>query len=141
MRRIHDRAELALASLRRIAAATKLDEARRFLLVNFVKTYVESDNSMTAEYKSLLCGPENQEVREMAMTWAEKHEAKGLKKGRKEGRLEGMQELVIQLLAERFGSPSEELRRRIAAVTSTQELKLLVKKVVTVDSAEELGLA
>ncbi len=144
-----NRAELAIACLRRIAASKTLDEARRFLLANLVQTYVELDDSMVAEYESLLRGPENQEVREMAMTWAEKHEAKGLQKGRlegrregrqegrQEGRLEGMQELVIQLLAERFGSPVEELRRRIAAVTSTQELKRLAE----VESAEELGLA
>jgi hypothetical protein len=131
------RGGLAIACLRRIAAATELDEARRFLLLNFVRTYVRLDDRATREYDALLHEPENQEVEAMMMTWADEIEAKGLRKGR----LQGMRDLVLHLLTQRFGAPSEHARRRIGAITSSQELTRLAERLVQVDSAEELGLA
>ena len=101
--------------------------------LDFVRTYVKLDDKTVQEYEHGLLEPENLEVQEMTTTWAEDMEAKG--------RLEGKQELVLELLAERFGSPSEEIKRRIAAVTSAEELKRLAARVFKVDSPEELGLA
>jgi hypothetical protein len=52
-----------------------------------------------------------------------------------------MRDLVLHLLSQRFGTPSEQVRRRISAITSSQELTRLAERLVQVDSAEELGLA
>lgn len=138
-----------MACLRRIAAASDLDEARRFLLLNFVRTYVKLDDKAAREYEALLHEPENQEVEAMMMTWADEIEAKGLEKGLekglqkglRKGRLQGMRGLVLHLLSQRFGAPSEQARRRIDAITSSRELRRLAERLVRVDSAEELGLA
>jgi hypothetical protein len=135
------RGELAMACLRRVASAGGLDEARRHLLLNFVRTYVRLDEEAAREYEKLLHEPRNQEVEAMVMTWAEEVEAKGLEKGLKKGRLQGMRDLVLHLLSQRFGAPSETVRRRVSAITSSQELTRLAERLVQVDSPEELGLA
>ncbi|HEX9680668.1 MAG TPA: DUF4351 domain-containing protein [Anaerolineales bacterium] len=127
------RGQLAVECLRRIAAASALDEARRHLLLNFVRTYVKLDDRAAREYETLLHEPANQEVEAMVMTWADEVKA--------EGRKEGMRDLVLHLLSQRFGTPSEQVRRRISAITSSQELTRLAERLVQVDSAEELGLA
>ncbi len=150
---VGSRGELAVECLRRIAAAGELDEARRYLLLNFVRTYVKLDDKVAREYETLLHEPRNQEVEAMMMTWADEIEArgvqeglqkgleKGLQKGLEKGRLQGMRDLVLHLLTERFGAPSDRARRRIASITSSQELTRLAERLVQVDSAEELGLA
>jgi len=143
------RGELAMACLRRIAAADELDEARRFLLLNFVRTYVKLDDKAAREYEALLHESENQEVEAMMMTWADEIKAegreeglqKGLRKGLRKGRLQGMRDLVLHLLAQRFGAPSKQVRRRIGTITSSRELTRLAARLARGDSAEELGLA
>jgi len=81
----------------------------------------------------------------MVMTWADEMKAKGreegLQTGLKKGRLQGMRALVLHLLSQRFGAPSEQVRRRVSAIRSSQELTRLAERLVQVDSAEELGLA
>ncbi|HEX9736573.1 MAG TPA: hypothetical protein VGG06_31795 [Thermoanaerobaculia bacterium] len=150
------RGDLAMACLRRIASAGGLDDARRHLLLNFVRTYVKLDERAAREYERLLHEPRNQEIEAMVMTWAEEVEAKGreeglqkgletglkkgLMKGLKKGRLEGMQDLVLHLLRQRFGAPSAKVRRRVGAITSSRELTRLAERLVQVDSPEELGL-
>jgi len=131
------RGELAMACLRRIVAADELDEARRHLLLNFVRTYVKLDDRAAREYEALLHEPENQEIEDMMTTWADDIEAKGLQKGR----LQGMRDLVLYLLTQRFGDPSEQVRRHIGAITSSRELTRLAERLGQVSSAEELGLA
>lgn len=127
------RGELAMKCLRRITAAAELDEARRFLLLNFVGTYVKLDDRAARDYEALVHMPENQEVEAMMMTWADEIKA--------EGRVQGMRDMVLHLLTQRFGTPSEKARRSISAITSSQELTRLAERLAQVDSAEELGLA
>ncbi|HEX9736574.1 MAG TPA: hypothetical protein VGG06_31800 [Thermoanaerobaculia bacterium] len=111
------RGELAMACLRRIASAGGLDDARRHLLLNFVRTYVKLDEKAAREYERLLHEPRNQEIEAMVMTWADEVKAegreeglqKGLETGLKKGRLEGMQDLVLHLLRQRFGAPSAKV--------------------------------
>ncbi len=51
-----------------------------------------------------------------------------------------MRELVIQLAAHRFGQLSERTRKAIAAITSLDELTVLARKVLQVDSPDELRI-
>ncbi len=60
---------------------------------------------------------------------------------RREGRTEGARDLVLDLLGQRFGSLSQEVQRRVAAIASPEELSRLAKRVYQVESLEELGLA
>ena len=72
----------------------------------------------------------------MAMTWSEKLEAKGEAKGR-----EGVREILLLLLAERFGPLPEGARRQVEEISSLQRLTQLAKRVLTAHSLEEMGLA
>lgn len=144
-----------LECLRPIARAD-LDEARRFLLVNCVETYLELDEAETARFETLLAEESNQEVAAMEMTWAEKLEHKGLERGRREGidegrregideglqqgRREGMRALLLDLLEKRFGPLSRETRQAVGAIDSPQELSRLAERVLEARSLDEMGL-
>ena len=137
------RGELAIACIRRILGASDLDEERRFKLLNFVQTYVKLDDKTAPEYEALLRESENQEVREMFMTWADEIKEEGRQQGQQEGREEGaekMQSVVLEVLNRRFGNLSERTRRAIAAITSLDELTELAKKALQVESLEELRI-
>src|SRR5262249_9883711 len=90
----HTRLEQRLACLQRVATARSITEAERFLLFNWVATYLELDGRAGDEYQALLQESEDEEVRAMAMTWAEKME----EKGRQQGMQEGMKTLLLRQL-------------------------------------------
>ncbi|HEV7503373.1 MAG TPA: hypothetical protein VGS07_00505 [Thermoanaerobaculia bacterium] len=81
----------------------------------------------------------------MAMTWSEKLEAQGEAKGRAQGKAEGeakgVREILLLLLAERFGPLPEGARRQVEEISSLQRLTQLAKRVLTAHSLEEMGLA
>jgi len=79
-----------LECLRRIAAA-RLDPARRFLLFNCVETYLQLDDRAAEQFAQLLAEAGNEEVENMAMTWADKVEEKGMQKGLEVGLQKGME--------------------------------------------------
>jgi flagellar biosynthesis/type III secretory pathway protein FliH len=149
---IGGRAQLRVACLRRIVAARHLEEERRFLLFNFVATYIESDQRISEEYDELLRREDNREVREEMMTWAEKIEAKGYSLGHREGRREGRQEgrregfqagrqegeaaLLLRMAERKFGHVSSAARRRIEDARPEQ-LLAWGERLVTARSLEE----
>ena len=94
------RADLALACLRRIQHEKKLDESRRFKLLNFVHTYAKLDADAGPEYWDLLRTAENQEVQEMLVTWADEMKAEGRQEG-----IEKMRDVVMDVMTQRFGGP------------------------------------
>jgi len=69
----------------------------------------------------------------MALTWSEKLEAKGEAKG--------VREVLVLLLAERFGPLPEGALRQIEEISSLKRLTKLAKRVLTAHSLEEIGLA
>ena len=91
----------------------------------------------------------------MQMTWSEKLEAKGrkegLKEGLKEGREEGRQvraeavrslrEVVLELLGQRFGAVPAKVKRKIEKIDSMDRLSEMAKKVLVVQSLDEMGLS
>ncbi len=139
------RAELRLACLRRIVAARKLSENRRFLLFNFVATVIESNRGTADEYDELFARADNREVRTHMNTWAQKIETKGYESGHqaghREGRHQGMRELVLSLVEERFAPLPEGVVRKIRAIDSGERLTELAKQVAGAGSLGELGLA
>ena len=77
----------------------------------------------------------------MALTWSEKLEAKGEARGKAEGEAKGVREILLLLLAERFGPLPEGARRQVEEISSLQRLTQLAKRVLTAHSLEEMGLA
>jgi hypothetical protein len=128
------RPELKMACLRRIVRLRVRTDP--FLLVDCVENYLQLDAREVAEFDALHSRRENQEVRTVAMTWSEKLEAKGEAKGR-----EGVREILLLLLAERFGPLPEGARRQVEEISSLQRLTQLAKRVLTAHSLEEMGLA
>ena len=70
----------------------------------------------------------------------------GLVQGRDEGRLEGRvegrstaaQDLLLDLVSERFGTCSDRLRDRVGAIRDEARLRLLARAVLTVPTLSEL---
>ena len=132
------RAEHKLACLRRIATA-RLERDRKLLLKNFVEAYLALTPEEAEEYKLISARNSNREVREMWMTWSERIEEKGRREGQKAGKQEGMRELLLHLLAQRFGPLPEVIRSQVEAITSTRRLTSLAGKVLTARSLRDLG--
>ncbi len=132
------RAELKMACLRRIAGLRGRSDS--FLLVNCVENYLQLTDEEAVELKALSARKENREVQAMALTWSEKLEAKGKAEGEAKGR-EGVREILLFLLAERFGPLPDGARRQVEEISSLQRLTQLAKRVLTAHSLEEMGLA
>ena len=91
------------------------------------------DGRAAEEYQALLKETEDEEVRAMAMTWAEKVEEKGRQKG--------MQSILLHMLQQRFKALPPAAVARISAMTSSKELERLGDRLLSARSLEELGLA
>ncbi|HSS48242.1 MAG TPA: Rpn family recombination-promoting nuclease/putative transposase [Thermoanaerobaculia bacterium] len=129
------RAELKMACQRRITGLRGRTDP--FLLVDCVENYLQLDAREVAEFEALHSRRENQEVRTVAMTWSEKIAAQG----KAEGEAKGVREILLLLLAERFGPLPEGARRQVEEISSLQRLTQLAKRVLTAHSLEEMGLA
>src|SRR6185437_7714772 len=79
-----DRVDLRLASLERIAHSG-LDEARQYLLVNFVETYLTISEEERPAYERRLAQGGHMAVKELEMTWGERLRAEGREKGLEAG--------------------------------------------------------
>jgi len=84
----------------------------------------------------------------MAMNWVERLEnqyeragrREGRKEGKREGRIEGIRQVLLRLLALRFGPLPDAVRRRVEEISSVARLNRLAEKVVVAGSLEEMGL-
>ncbi|MEM9597854.1 MAG: DUF4351 domain-containing protein, partial [Acidobacteriota bacterium] len=152
-----DRVALKLGCLRPIAGAD-LDEARRFLLLNAVETYVELSEEESSRFAASLAD-ETEEVRTMETTWADKLIAKGIQQGLAQGveqglaqgveqglaqgvatgRREGMVDTTVRLLEKRFGRLPGASRRRIDGLDE-RGLEALADRLLEAASLRDLGL-
>lgn len=132
------RASLKMECLRRIAEA-RLTGIQRFLLANFVETYLQLSGAQAEEYSRLQRLAENREVTVMQMTWADKIEAQGIEKGRAEA-VQTLRRVVLRLLEQRFGVVPVRTKRKIEKLSSLEPLTHLAEKAVVAGSLDELGL-
>jgi hypothetical protein len=133
------RAEHKIECLRRIAGAD-LSGSHRWLLGNWVETYIQLNDRETAEYARLCELAVNQEVRAMEMTWAERMEEKYTQKGIEQG-IEALRRVVLRLLSRRFGSVPETVRRRVEGIEAMEPLENLAERALEAQSIEDLGLS
>jgi len=137
------RAEHKIECLRRIAGA-KLSGSRRWLLGNWVETYLQLDEREAVEYERLRELAVNQEVKAMQMTWeermevkyAQKYTQKGIEKG-----IEALREVVLQLLGRRFGAVPDTVRRKVEAIDEMKPLADLASRVLDIESVDDVGLS
>ena len=116
-------------------APNGLDALR--LLLEYISVTSDADPTNVQEFAKRI-GP----IAENAyMTAAEKltkqGEEKGRKEGRKEGRQEGQAELVLRLLALRFGELPSNITQRVRAA-SDSELTQWAERVLTAASLDEV---
>jgi hypothetical protein len=143
------RAEHKLACLQRIAAAP-LDDLHRFLLANCVETYLKLEGRDAEELKALQARGNSQsaeEVRAMSgrrLTWAEQFEEKGwhkgVEKGIEVGVEKGARQTLLRQLGFRFGPLSDDVKRRVEAISSVERLNEMAEQLLVARSLEEMGL-
>ncbi len=124
------RPELKLACLRRIAGA-RLKDDQRHLLRNFVEAYLELTPEESEGYKELVTRKRGGEAKDMWMTWSERIET--------EGRYQGMRQIVLHLLAQKFGPLPEGVGEKLQSISSPKRLTRLAERVLTARSLRELG--
>ena len=107
----------------------KLDDARRYLIINAVETYLDLNTEQEREFHELVAGsPARKEIEAMESTWAERLQTRGQRK------------LIEKLMTKRFGSLPEAVRRRLAQVEDEEELERLGERLFEAHSWTDLGL-
>jgi hypothetical protein len=155
------RAEHMMACLQRIKAA-RLDDLRRFLLVNCVETYLQLDSRDAEELAALQARGNAEEVLAMGrrLSWAEQIEKEGwdrgvaqgveqglaqgveqgLEQGVERGLAQGVRQVLLRQLGLRFGPLSEDVKRRVEAISSVERLSQMADQVLVARSLAEMGL-
>ena len=85
-----------LANLQRRVAASGLDDARKFLLLDVIETYSGLSDDERARYETLISRKEYQTVLEEKLTWSDRMRA--------EGAVEAKRETLLRLLKGEIGS-------------------------------------
>lgn len=125
-----------LEILRRMYHAP-LSWKRQSLLARCVEYYLELDAEERKEYREMLAEQGKDGFRSFENHWLNRMERAAESRGRQEG----MQELLLNLLEQRFGSVPVATRHRVEALDSVDELTRLGNRVLTASSLEDLGLA
>ena len=121
------------ACLRRIREAVEagqVDEARAFLLVNMVATYLSLSPAEEQRLRAQMSKEGDTTMEATELTWADRI----LLRGREEGQRADIREVALA----RFGSVPPSLEQRLAAATDDQELRALIRLVSTVASPADL---
>jgi hypothetical protein len=138
-----DRVQRRLRCMEAIRRAD-IDNARRFLLARLVEIYVELDDAEAERYHAELDKQDNEEVREMVITWEEtlaaskaEGEARGEARGEAKG-LVAMRNSVIRVLNRRLGSVPAFVRHKLDGIDSLERLEEILDQALTVSSVDEL---
>ena len=117
-----------------------LDEARRFLLLNLIESYLTLDDQETVSLRTELLARGGTELGATIETWTERMMARGAERGREQGieqgALQGERALVLRMVGARFGSVPEAVRRSIETA-DRQTVEHLAERLVQVPSIEE----
>jgi hypothetical protein len=138
--------ELRAALLLRVARS-RLDDARQFLLVNFIETYFQLTAEQTEAYRRLISRKEYRDVQDVELTWADRLLRQGEEKGREQGREQGLQvgllrgkrEALLRVLAAKFGPLPHSVTTRVEAMESMDELDRCLERTAAASSLEEAG--
>jgi hypothetical protein len=135
-RRGADPAVLKATSLNRIGQA-RLDEARQYLLVNFVETYLPLQVEAEQRYQELLAREEHRMAKQVQMTWGDRIR----EEASREARLLEKRDAVLRVLRLRFGATPEDLVQRIEAIGTLAELNELLERALTANHPDEVRAA
>ena len=133
------RAVQKLLSLRQVAVSD-LDEARKTLLTYVIQTYLPLSEAEDNEFRTLLAQPESQEVRTMVNIYSGRIFDEGVERGIEQGILQGQRNTLFKLLHSKFGTLPESVAAKIEAIESEAELDILLERILTANSLEEMGI-
>jgi predicted transposase YdaD len=124
------------ADLQRRVAKSRLDDLRKFLLLNVIETYSRLSEAERARLEHLISRKEYRTVQEVKETWSDRI----LKQGREAGVTEGKRETLLRLLTVKFGRLSSETIAKVNAVPSAAELDAYLDRILSAESLEDMGL-
>jgi hypothetical protein len=113
-----ERARVKLECLRRLGLLQWPDEKVE-VLWSFVDTYLSLEGPQEAEFQASLARlPDEQKEKIMRLpnSWIDKGRAEGRVEGRVEGRAEGRADVVLHLLAQRFGEVPAGIRKQLKSL-------------------------
>ena len=61
----------------------------------------------------------------------------GIQKGMQKGMQQGMQNMILDAFETRFGKCPEHIRNRITGTTDSEKLKVIMQKLLTIESIDE----
>lgn len=137
-----NRAEQKVECLRRIAEA-RLSGLGPLLLVNCVETYLQLTPDEAAAFEKLRATLGTEEVKTMQLTWADRMIEQGLQQGMQKGLASGLRSLkdvVLRLLAQRFGPVPARVSRRIEAIEALEPLERIAGEILTARSLDDVQL-
>jgi hypothetical protein len=126
-----DRVSHRIAILEMIDAA-RLDDARQYLLVNLVQTYLELNATEQAEYNRRLQVEGKTAVETLELTWGERKVLEGRAQGLEEGARQARREAVRDVIRTRFGAVPADLEARIAQAEEPELTQLLQRAALAV---------
>jgi len=139
------RIALHRACLRRIREAVEtgqVDEARAFLLVNMVATYLSLSPAEEQRLRAQMSKEGDTTMEATELTWADRillrGREEGQRAGREEGQRAGQRATIREAALARFGSVPPSLEQRLAAATDDQELRALIRLVSTAATPADL---
>ncbi len=119
-----------LRRVREALDAGQVDDARAFLLVNFIATYLPLSDEEREDLRVQLEQRGDSTMEATELTWAERVEQRGS--------LLGMREAIRQMLRVRLGSVSPELESALAGMTREEELTTFIERAAVARSEAEL---
>jgi hypothetical protein len=127
-RRGADPAALKAESLQGIAQS-EFDEARQWLLVNFVETYLPLETAEEQRYRQLLAEEEYVMAKRVEMTWGDRMQ------------LRGKRDALLTVLRTRFDPVPEDWARRIEAIDTLAVLDALLIRAAKATDLDEVRAA
>jgi predicted transposase YdaD len=107
---------------------SNFDDARKFLLLNLIESYFTLNTEEKESFRNLLEQKGFQEVKEMQVTWADRMQ------------LEGKRNALLRQLSLKFGQLPEEVKARVQAIESPEELDAYLDRILFANSLAEMGL-
>lgn len=135
------RIALHRACLRRIREAVEtgqVDEARAFLLVNMVATYLSLSPAEEQRLRAQMSKEGDTTMEATELTWADRILLRGREEGQRAGREEGQRATIREAALARFGSVPPGLEQRLTTATDDQELRALIRLVSTAATPADL---
>ncbi len=133
------RADWRLECVKRIARI-RASEARKSLLLDCVESYLPLSPKERGRYNRLLRRKENREVGVMRKLWSEQLIDRGRKLGERRGERRAKRETLLRQLRVKFGSLPKGIAQRVKDLDDVERLDVLLKRILTAASIEEMGL-